>query len=364
MADLNVLDRLETVKRLDRFDMLGKLKEAPRYIPDALTRLSQIELKAYGLKYDSVVIGGLGGSAIGGDVLRDWLSSEIDVPIVVNRGYGLPAFVGERTLLVAVSYSGNTFETLNQFDEALKRRCAVYAVTSGGELEKKCLSYDVPLLKVPAGLPPRIALPYLFASLAYVMWLEDLITGLTELRKASQAMEKLDGRIGFHVPSESNPCKRLALSLKGKVPVILGLDRFSSVARRFKTQLNENCKVQARYELIPELCHNEVESFKPTGLTQTSMDSESAYLLMRSKVESEVESTAFETLKETLKRMGIKDVYEIWGVGGVLESILTTIYTVDYLTYYMAILREVDPTPVEIIEAFKASFKKRLPGKP
>jgi glucose/mannose-6-phosphate isomerase len=116
--------------------------------------------------------------------------------------------------------------------------------------------------------------------------------------------------------------------------------------------------------LIPELCHNEVESFKPTGLTQTSMDSESAYLLMRSKVESEVESTAFETLKETLKRMGIKDVYEIWGVGGVLESILTTIYTVDYLTYYMAILREVDPTPVEIIEAFKASFKKRLPGKP
>ncbi|MEM2964159.1 MAG: bifunctional phosphoglucose/phosphomannose isomerase [Candidatus Bathyarchaeia archaeon] len=356
---MNVLDQLETVKGVDRFDMLGKLREIPRYIPETLTRLSKLKLKAYGLKYSAVVIGGLGGSAIGGDVLRDWLSGDIDVPIVVNRGYGLPAFVNERTLFLAVSYSGNTFETLTQFDEALKRRCALYAITSGGQLEKRCLSFHVPLLKVPAGLPPRIALPYLFASLGYVMLLEGFLKGLADLEKASQAMMKLEEKIGIHVPSESNPCKKLALSLDGKLPVILGLDRFSSVARRFKTQLNENCKVQARYELIPELCHNEVESFRPTT-GKLASDSPFAYFLMRSEAESGVESAVFEVIKEKLNRMGVKDVHEIWGVGGLLESLLTSIYTVDYLTCYLAILRGVDPTPVESIEEFKVSFKERL----
>ena len=358
---MNVLDQMETIKRVDRFDMLSKLREIPRSIPETLSRLSQLKLKAYGLKYSAVVVGGLGGSAISGDVLKDWLSGEIDVPIVVNRGYGLPAFVNERTLFVTVSYSGNTFETLNQFDEALKRQCALYAVTSGGKLEKRCLSFHVPLLRVPAGLPPRIALPYLFASLGHIMWVEGFIKGLADLEKASRTVMKLEEKIGIHVPSESNPCKRLALSLDGKLPVILGLDRFSSVARRFKTQLNENCKVQARYELIPELCHNEVESFKPTTGTLAS-DSTFAYLLMRSEAESEFESAAFDVLKEKLNRAGVKDVHEIWGVGGLLESLLTSIYTVDYLTYYLAILRGVDPTPVESIEEFKSSFKERLRG--
>lgn len=355
---MNDLDDLEAVKRMDIFDMSNKLEETPKNVLTTLEQAASSGLKSFSSReYRSIIIGGLGGSAIVGDVINDWLRDTIEIPISINRGYSLPAFANKNTLFIAVSYSGNTIETLVQLKKALEKKCAVYAVTSGGELETECVSSKIPYLKVPTGTPPRVALPYLLASTAYIMYLEGFISDLSDLKNASKRMLNLVERIRLETPTELNICKRLAISLNGKLPLIFGLERFASVARRLKCQFNENCKIQAKYEIAPELCHNEIESFRHASLNPHSM--KIAILMLRSEIERKMENIMLEALKETLDKSGIKELYEIWGEGNVLESILTSVYLIDYLTYYLAILRGVDPTPVKSIEAFKMTLKKR-----
>ncbi|MEM2123462.1 MAG: bifunctional phosphoglucose/phosphomannose isomerase [Candidatus Bathyarchaeia archaeon] len=351
--DAGILDDVGLIRGVDRSGMLRLLEGAPDMILSAFRAAGcqGVEPPGFDL-YESLVIAGLGGSAICGDLLSDWLSPRMDKRILVNRSYRLPSHVKDRDLLIAVSYSGNTYETLMQVDEALGRGLAVYAVTSGGELMDKCRRMGIPLLKVDGGMPPRYALPAIFGSIAYLVCGGGLAEA-SEVEGAAGRLRILNGRVGYKAPLDSNPSKRLAVQLMDSSVSVYALDRLGSVARRFKCQLNENSKVEARFDLIPELCHNEVEAWEAlNGLTGR------AVVLVRDPFEDDVEKEIIEALRRLLHEFGVQALYEVYGEGSsILEALWTSIYLLDYVSYYLAVLRGVDPEAIKGIVRFKEILK-------
>ena len=217
-------------------------------------------------KPDNIIVSGLGGSAIGGDLLKDWARDRASVPIEVNRDYHLPAYAGKKTLVIVSSYSGDTEESLSAFLDALKRKCMVYCVTSGGALLKYAVKHNVPYLQVPSGMPPRAALPYMFISLVIFMQKIGLVTGVSvELDEALKLLEKISADNLPQKPTIDNFAKTLALDIGETVPVIYGFGFYRGVAQRFKQQINENAKYPAKWEVFPELDHNEIVGWANSG---------------------------------------------------------------------------------------------------
>ncbi|MFQ6081141.1 MAG: SIS domain-containing protein, partial [Candidatus Bathyarchaeia archaeon] len=179
MCKSTILDRLEEVKRIDKSDMLGHCMKTPEYCEDAIQLAKQITIPSEvtiseksSIKYGKpghVIIVGMGGSAIGGEMLRDWLRDELPLPIKVCRDYSLPAYADENTLVFAISHSGNTEETLNAFVDAIHRKCMTITITSGGHLLSFSKKLQIPHVTIPTGLPPRVAIPYLFFPLPILM---------------------------------------------------------------------------------------------------------------------------------------------------------------------------------------------------
>ncbi|MGC8848971.1 MAG: bifunctional phosphoglucose/phosphomannose isomerase [Candidatus Bathyarchaeia archaeon] len=350
---MGILDDEELLRSVDGSNMLRLLEGASEMLLSAFKAAMDQGVEPPNLElYESIVVAGVGGSAICGDLLSDWLSNRTGKRILVSRSYRLPSHVRKGDLLIAISYSGNTFETLMQVDEAVDRDLEVYAVTSGGELEDRCVKRGIPLLRISGGMPPRYALPAVFGSAAYLMCQGGLAEP-SEVERAAMGMRILNEKVGFKASMDANPSKRLAIQLVDRSISIYALDRLGSVARRFKCQLNENSKMEARFDLIPELCHNEVEAWK--GLR--GVDGR-AVVLVRDPFESEVEKKIIEALRQLLHELGVTSIYEVNGEGSsILEAIWTAIYLLDYTSYYLAILRGVDPEPVKGIARFKEILK-------
>ena len=208
-----------------------------------------------------VVVAGMGGSAIGGDlVLAAQLA--LPVPAAVVRGYELPAWVGPSTLVVAVSYSGNTEETLACVEAALARGCTPLCVASGGRLAALAAERGLPLVTVPPGLQPRAAVGYLaMPLLAALERLELVPSAEKDVEEAAAVVREMTALLA---PTEDEGCnlaKDLARRLHGHVPLVYGAGLSAPAARRWKTQLNENAKAMAFWAELPELDHNEIEAW-------------------------------------------------------------------------------------------------------
>ncbi|MFQ6053102.1 MAG: bifunctional phosphoglucose/phosphomannose isomerase [Candidatus Bathyarchaeia archaeon] len=219
-----MLDRLEEIEALDKGGMLRTLTRFPESCRDAMVSAERIPLDALERKrFKAVVIAGVGGSAIGGQLLRDWLLDSCPLPIYVSRGYHLPRFVDEETLVFAVSYSGDTAETLSAYHEALERKSPLVALTSGGEMRRLSEENGVPLLSLPKGLPPRAALPNQFFLMATVLRRLDLAPRARgEFDEAIEVLEALRGDLVPETPAAANPAKQLAMGLKSLVAFVYG----------------------------------------------------------------------------------------------------------------------------------------------
>ncbi len=205
----------------------------------------------------------MGGSAIGGDLVRSLFSSKKKPIIFVNRDYDLPAFVDDKTLVIASSYSGNTEETLSAFSQALKKKCKKLAMTTGGRLKELAEDARVPVFVIDYVGQPRAALGYSFMPLiAFLQKLGLLEDKTAEVEAMIQDLEKLLGELKETVPTGSNRAKQLAAKLHGKIAVIYGAGILSEVAHRWKTQINENSKAWAFYETFSELNHNAVVGYQ------------------------------------------------------------------------------------------------------
>jgi glucose/mannose-6-phosphate isomerase len=347
------LDDAALLESTDPEKMGKRISELPAQCREARPLAQKHSLpEDYG-RAEAIVILGLGGSAIGGDLVRALVLDECRVPIFVNRDYDLPAFVNRRTLVVASSYSGNTEETLAAFRASLERRAMTLAITTGGQLEEICRQNDLPLITFDYESQPRAALGYsLVLFLTVLQQLGYVTHSSMHLDEAIEAMERLQAQIAPPVPERSNPAKQLAVRIEGRLPVFYGAGHLAEVARRWKCQLNENSKSWAFWELFPELNHNAVVGYEfPESLARFVR-----VLMLASNLYPARHQVRMEVTGEILAQKGI--AHEMIHVQGKshLSQVLWAIHFGDFVSYYLAALHGADPTPVATI----AYLKQRL----
>ena len=303
----------------------------------------------------NVVVAGMGGSGISGELLRDWCHERLDVPVTVVADYRLPAFCDNRTLVFVESYSGNTEETLSAFEDAMMKGCPTVAVTSGGQLAQLARQRGVPLVELPDDLPvPRAATAYLLVPLLVGLEATGLEYVTDELREAHTVLAAVRDTLAPHVPTDQNPAKQLAGELLGTIPVIYGQGLLKAVARRWRTQLNENPKMLARDDAFPECNHNDTPAWGGSGNTDSF-----SVVVLRDNMEPEEMADRVE-LTMALAFQGAGATCEVRAQGeGALSRILSTMYVGDYTSLYLAFLRDTDPAPIDMIEDLKAALRER-----
>ena len=348
-ADLDDMDR---TARMDPSGML----DAVDHFPDPLLNASNAPLANIKLQrrdFRNLVLMGMGGSASAGDVTLDWLRDQLKVPAIVHRESSLPGFVDSSTLFVAISYSGNTSETLSGFAAAKRRGCATIGIGTGGKLADLCLKFRVPFIRVEPALAPRAALSQLIVGTSIA--LSDLATPPTirELNEAGRDLARIRIRLRREAPSERNQAKRFASKLLGHFVVVYSLQGMSSVGRRFKNQLAENSKVMAKYDSLPESSHNEVVAWNagsPKVLPVVIRDNSSTF-------DNSVVRAFSETIGED---SGLKPLEVRFPSRRRLSRLLLPIFFLDYVSVYLAILRGVDPTPTNQIGQYKKKLESLL----
>ncbi|HEM62397.1 MAG TPA: bifunctional phosphoglucose/phosphomannose isomerase [Chloroflexi bacterium] len=347
------LDEVATMERFDPGGMERRIAELPRQCREAMDLAKSLRFPEHYADADSIVILGLGGSAIGGDLVRTLVEQRCPVPLLINRDYGIPGFVNSHTLVLASSYSGNTEEVLTAVGAALGRDAMCLAITTGGELATLCSSRGLPVFRFDYESQPRAALGYSFTSLLVLLERLGFVADIAEpLGAALMALEKLGSVFGLNVPEANNPAKQLARRLEGRLPVIYGAGHLSEVARRWKCQFNENSKGWAFWEVAPELNHNAVAGYEFPEALRGNLH----VLLLDSDLYRQSHRARMQITGEILRRREI--AHEFVNVRGesTISQVLWAIHLGDYVSYYLAALRGVDPTPVESI----AYLKERL----
>lgn len=336
---------------VDRAGTADVLAGFPAQCREGLALANQVPLDRLG-GFTRVVCLGMGGSGISGALLGGILPIEV-VPV---RDYALPPWVGAESFVVALSYSGETEETLAAFAQARNRTTRLLAVTSGGELGRACAREGIPWVQIPPGYQPRAALGYLLFPVLGVL------SRLVQAPDPGEALAVLDALAAELAPrSEENEAQKLARALKGRVPLVYGAGPTGPVAFRWKTQINENAKAPAFWAELPELCHNEVVGYELTGrlLPQaTVVFLRSAHEHPRVQRRIEILHDLLARRHDLLARRGIPWL-DVSGRGaGALAQLLSLLYLGDWTSYYLALLHGVDPAPVAII----GELKNRLAG--
>jgi glucose/mannose-6-phosphate isomerase len=353
---MDSLDDIEAIKRIDSHDMLGTIGNFPDQIEEAIEITKGIKIEDFSPR--QIVIAGVGGSAIGGDILASWLFKRVKIPIFVNRAYKLPTFVGEDTLLFTVSYSGNTEETLSLFNEGMTKGCKIIAITSGGELKRLCKEKDIQIIIVPSGKPPRASVAYLFMPIVMVLKKLGIYDPDKEIKVALENLKSLRDRLAPEIPLENNMAKQMALNLQGEIPIIYGEGIFNSIARRWQTQINENAKTISWHSAFPEMNHNEIEAWAKDENSKLL-----TVIILRDdfRMDSQLQKRVRLTKTSILEKHA-KKVIEVVAEGGeerdYLARMLYAMYLGDFTSIYLAILRNIDPSPVSAIEAFKKELSK------
>ncbi|MGI6413237.1 MAG: bifunctional phosphoglucose/phosphomannose isomerase [Syntrophomonadaceae bacterium] len=327
-------------------------------LPEQFKQVLQMDLgiAGSGTKYNHILVSGLGGSGIGGDILRTFALQEARIPVIVNRDYNIPQFADSNTLAFITSYSGNTEETLGAYQQAKSRGARIICITSGGSLEKMAINDGYELLKIPGGLVPRAANGYLFAPMVLALEKLGLVSGAREqLEETVQVMERIRQSLTPDVDKPDNPAKAIAAELKDSLPIIWATQGISeTAAMRWKGQINENAKAPAYYNVFPELNHNEIVGFKvPSDLL-----SRVVVVLLTDKYDHPRIKKRIEITRNVVKNQ-VKNIIEVNSEGeSFLARLYSLIYIGDYSSVYLAYEYGLDPTPVEVIDYLKAELGK------
>lgn len=350
----SVLNDKEKICAVDKSGMINFCIDAPKHYRAAEALAQKIKVKF--TQPDNLIIAGMGGSAIGGDITKDYLREKVNVPIEVVRDYNLPAYAGKKTLVLAMSYSGDTEETLSAFLDALKRGCMIFCITSGGALAKYARKHKVPYIQVPNTMPPRAALPYMLVPLLVFMEKIGLVKGVSEeLEETFTLLDKVCAENSIDQKWCDSPAKEIAQHIGDAAPAIYGFGSYRAVAQRFKQQFNENAKTPAKWEYFPELDHNEVVGWQTSG----ELNRYFSVIFIRDIDNEPVEiESRIDTTKAIMEQRGLI-MFELKVQGkSILARMISTIVIGDFISVYFAVTRKQDPTPVKCIDFLKDTLKE------
>jgi len=368
--NIDILDR--DFSKLDKDNMIGLLEEFPQKMRDALRLGEEFSIPtnfsptsasnsfsapdSATRNFKNTVVLGMGGSAIGGDLLSDYLADELSIPIVVIRGYDIPKFVDENSLVFTVSYSGNTEETISALKKCLEAKARIIALTSGGKLAVLSQENNLPVIKVPAGIQPRAAISYLFFPILKALERLGLIKERSsEIEETISILQDLSRKYCAKSPSENNLAKKVALSLYQHLPLVYGSEGLlGAVAMRWKTQINENSKWPCFWNIFPELDHNEIVGYE----IENNINRQVKIIYLQDK-----EGLLRVEQRREITRKIIEDKVAEFIVcptkgKGKMSRMFSLIFLGDLVSYYLAILNQVDPSPVACIEDLKKELAK------
>jgi glucose/mannose-6-phosphate isomerase len=346
-----MLDSESALRSHDKKDMLRTIEEMPKHLSEGRRTGRSAGLPKFAPK--EIVVCGLGGSAIGGDLLQAWLSASCGVRCEICRSYSVPSYVGRDTLAIVASYSGNTEETLSMLEDARKKRAQIVTICSGGKLAARAESFSVPRAHVPTGLVPRASLGYMFGAMAGIVERSGIAQYGKQFEETSRVLVNV---AKFCRPSTStgdNPAKKLAHELFPLVPVVVGHGLASPVARRWANQLNECSKSIAFWAELPEMDHNLIIPLvrDPRGrlFCLVSLEHGPSSKAMRARVDA-TKTMAGEHMS----------VYTVSAQGqSPLAKMFSLIMMGDFASAYLGILHKEDPSSSEPIEQLKSVLAKK-----
>jgi glucose/mannose-6-phosphate isomerase len=360
------LDDLDFIHEHDPKNMLGEIDNLPAQL-ELAWEIGQNSEFIKNPGFSRVLISGMGGSAIGADLVAAYVAPTCPVPVIVHRDYGLPAWAhGPETLVIASSHSGNTEETLDSFEAALQAGCRLLAICTGGELERRARAAGLPVWKFEHAGQPRAAVGYSFGLLLSAFARLGLIdapekttidpTGvLREIVTSAAAMRKQQETLRADVPVAENPAKRMAGQLVGRWVNVYGSGILAPVARRWKGQVNELAKAGAGFDALPEADHNTLAG----ALNPCDVLTRTFHLFLRAPSEHPRNQLRADLTRQTLMVEGLNtDFYEVRGASP-LAQMWTAIHFGDYVAFYLAMAYAVDPWDTSMLERFKAAMKAK-----
>jgi len=346
----HILDDMNYIEARDRQGMLKTVTAFPEYCEQALNLSIKLKIDVQRKKYKNIVILGMGGSAIGGALLRDWLQPICKIPIIIIKQYTLPAFVDEDSLIFAVSYSGNTEETISSMQEAINRQADVIIFSSGGLLGEYADKFNISYYKFPTGFQPRAALPYqLFSLLLAAKNFGFIEEEWAEVNESLVILKQLRNELSPETSYEKNKAKQIAQQLKGYIPFVYGSSIQESVAYRLNTQLNENSKTPSGSSYFPEAFHNAIMAREAD---EDLLRKICVILLIDPKDNPNIINKIERFWKLVEPRFG--KVIKIYSLGeGRLSRILSLLYVGDFVSVYLGLLYGKDPSTIDSINELK-----------
>jgi glucose/mannose-6-phosphate isomerase len=353
------LTRAEIAK-IDRADMLGRVLSMPQHFLEALQRTQSVRLELNASRIQNIVVAGMGGSAISGELAKSLTYNQLPVPLSVCRSYHLPNFVDHHSLVIVSSYSGNTEETLSMFEQALRREAQIVCVTSGGKAGSMAEAKGLSTFFLPPGFPPRSALVHLFVPLLKTLHAGRFISNPeADIKETVALLEQLGRR--YHPENEAPPnaAKRLALALRERLPLIYAPEIYEAVAWRWKEQFCENAETLAWHNVFPEMNHNELVGWGQRRETEQRL--QVIYLRDRQATSNEIHSQVharMDLTRELIERTGAPIIEAASEGQSLLARFFSLIFLGDMASVYVAVLNGIDPTPVEKIDYLKNRLAK------
>ncbi|MFH1201721.1 MAG: bifunctional phosphoglucose/phosphomannose isomerase [Candidatus Omnitrophota bacterium] len=357
MLSTKILDNIKKIRALDKSGMLESLNGFPRQCLDALDLAKRINLKVNLKGINKIIFAGLGGSAIGADLVKSFLIKEASLPIIVIRDYWLPEYIDKNSLVFVNSYSGNTEETLSTYCQARKKKAKVIVICSGGKLLGMAKHDRIPYVVIPSGFLPRAALAYSSIVPLVILSKAGLVKDKTsQIKEMAKAMERLrNNSLNIKISQDKNIAKIIANKLFGKFVIIYGAAGIvEAVVTRFRGQLAENSKILSFSHLFPEMNHNEIVGWQnPRPLFKNL-----AVVFLRDKDDHKRTKIRMDITREIIKKEGADVIQIHCKVHSLISKIFYLVYICDFISFYLAILNGVDPTPVDKVTYLKRQLAK------
>lgn len=334
---------------LDKNKMIEDLKNYPEQIKQTLGDLENIKFKVKKIK--NIVFCGMGGSAIGGDLIASAFEDELEIPMIIKRDYELPNFVDKKTLVIVCSFSGNTEETLSCFKLAQERGAQILAISSNGKLEKESSEKNIPFFKINYTSQcgqPRVNSGVMLTAVAGILDKVGLISLDKDIWEIIQTSVINLQKDCLYKSEKDNVALEIASKIQGKIPVFHGAGFLATVARRMKQDINETGKQFAFYEPVPESNHNATVGYQfPQDKSKLIMIS------LESSLDHQRNKLRWEILQDMWQKHDLESLTLLSESGTKLEQLFYFVYLGMWISFYVGILNGIDPTPVEVIKFLK-----------
>jgi len=351
-----MLDDLNNIKKIDKSDMHGTIVNFPDQIKKAVEIAESANIETF-FKIDNVIITGMGASGISGDIAVSLFKDKIDVPIYVNKDYDIPKWARKDTLTFFYSYSGNTEETISAFKVAYQKKCRIICISSGGKLKELSEKRNIAHIKIPSGYQPRAAVAYSLFTLIVILKRVGLIKQEidSDINETIDVIQDLIKKIDISVSEKNNFAKQIARNIYNSIPQIYAWGIYSPIATRWRQQFNENSKLISREETLPESCHNDIVGWS----LNPEVSKYFSCIIFRDRNLESLHMTTRLNFLNKLFQNSTSNIIELSPHGKKrLSKIMYFLVLGDFVSFYLAILRNIDPTPIDIINDLKQRIKK------